>query len=79
MYEIELQCRGCGDTHAVNCDASGYSAGIPKRCPHCGESHPHDPVDDPEPVDDPSTVETVLGEVDEDVQRAQSAAYGDNR
>lgn len=79
MYELELECRGCGGTHTIKCDASGFSPGIPKQCPHCGGSHPHDPAGDLRAIDDPSAVEIALGEVDEERQAAQSAAYGDSQ
>lgn len=77
MFEVDVRCRGCEETHTERCDESGIASGVPMQCPHCGRSHPHDPVSDVTTTDDPTLIERATGEVDLDTLRAQQAAYGD--
>ncbi|QHS17796.1 hypothetical protein GWK26_11925 [haloarchaeon 3A1-DGR] len=79
MFRIDVECGGCGHVHEIRVDASGFTAGIPMRCPACERSEPHAPVSELRNPDDSSELETALGEVDDDVQAAQSAAYGGER
>jgi hypothetical protein len=77
MYRIDVECTGCGHVHEIRCDASGFTAGIPMQCPACERSEPHEPASQLRDAENSTRLEESLAEVNEDVQAAQSAAYGE--